>query len=296
MTTTARAYGCSRCLREIFAHQRPQYCATCGTTNSMRALELAAAPELATVDAGPRAPSVTWASSVRVRMPKRLRTGFAPWERVTGGQPLGMLALLGGQRGTGKTRLSLYVAAGAVANMKRPVVHCPLEQKIDATRAYLEILGLSADGIALHDDPDWESIAALARHVRPALLTIDALKLVRIAGKQARANMPAEQQFIQRLRVLLEELPDMAVLATLHNQASQQGYSVGSDVLQLCEVIARLDRAPLESVSEARRAAAALVDKDALIVRLSIDEKNRWGPTHATAELATHARGLVPLD
>jgi predicted ATP-dependent serine protease len=72
---------------------------------------------------------------------------------------------------------------------------------------------------------------------------------------------------------------DAAVVLVLHNQASQLLYSVGADVLQGCDAIFRLDR-----VTEPTRA-----------VRLSCDDKNRFGPAERVAFLEHTSSGLREL-
>lgn len=187
--------------------------------------------------------------------------------------PRKRLTLLGGPRGTGKTRMMLTVAGGIVQHTGRPVIYFASDgQSIGELRANAEELGLAEELrlIALVEGPHLETLAEVARDIHPILMIVDALKPSHIHGERCKADSPAERFALELLLGAdphvaggLSDECDSAIVAMLHMQSDQRDYSVGGQVQQRCSVIVRVD--PLETK-----------EHEPPKIRLSVHGKNRF--------------------
>jgi len=109
---------------------------------------------------------------------ERLRTGVAELDRVLGGGVVpGMLALLGGDPGIGKSTL-LLTALDRLSRAKpgRPVLYVSGEESARQVKLRADRLGATAEDLHVLAETDASRVLAAARELEPLVLAVDSIQ------------------------------------------------------------------------------------------------------------------------
>jgi DNA repair protein RadA/Sms len=175
--TAKTAFVCQNC--GALAARWMGKCASCGEWNTIVEETEAAPPPGSGLSRASRGRAVTLetlttAASERV---KRLPTGLAELDRVTGGGIVpGSALLIGGEPGIGKSTLLLQLAA-AFAQAGRRAIYFTGEEAAAQVRLRAERLGLANAPLALASETNVANIlATLAEGPRADLVVIDSIQ------------------------------------------------------------------------------------------------------------------------
>ena len=269
-TAPGQPWRCTRCDHRAVG-ERPLGCSLCGRVNSFA--RASAEREGAARSA---ALSWAWASDARAEDVPRAVSSIAGFDRVLGGGLVRRrVTMLGGIRGLGKSTLALLAASG-IASSNGPVLFAPLEQGVPAARRMLDEQGASTRGIAFTERAECDELAALARELGAVAVFVDSWKMLTINGQAARSGTLAERA---SMAVLMNAAAadGFAVLGILHMRTGDpKRYAAGAPVLQLCDVLLRLDRADVGA-------------------RLICDAKNRYGSALERAEFRRDGARLLEV-
>ena len=118
---------------------------------------------------------------------ERLGSGQEELDRVLGGGIVpGSVTLLGGDPGIGKSTLLLQVAAHVGAT--RPVLYASGEESVAQVGARARRMGLDAQGLRLATENDLEAVLGAAGEHKVALLIVDSIQTVQLAGLASSAG------------------------------------------------------------------------------------------------------------
>jgi len=189
MAKGARAgYVCQSC--GAVAPRWVGRCAGCGEWNTL--VEETDVPQpgsgLARASRG-RAAALEDLAQAGGEVARRIPTGLAELDRVTGGGIVpGSALLIGGEPGIGKSTLLLQVAA-ALANAGRRAVYFTGEEATTQVRLRAERLGLAGAPVALASETSLSNIlATLAEGKPPDLVVIDSIQTLWAEGIEAAAG------------------------------------------------------------------------------------------------------------
>jgi DNA repair protein RadA/Sms len=162
-------------------------CAACGEWNTMlEEADVAATPGSGmTRSSKGRAADLETLAMVADKV-KRMPTGLAELDRVTGGGIVpGSALLIGGEPGIGKSTLLLQLGA-AFANAGRRAIYFSGEEAAAQVRLRAERLGLSEAPLALACETNLANIlATLADGKRPDLVVVDSIQTLWADGLEA---------------------------------------------------------------------------------------------------------------
>ncbi len=169
-------YACAEC-----GHSSPKWlgqCPSCHRWNTLHE-EVVAEPR------GPaRGPSPAGGGKpvplreVVASEEERIRTGIAELDRVLGGGVVpGMLALLGGDPGIGKSTL-LITALDRLARQVpgRPVLYVSGEESARQVKLRADRLGVAAENLHLLAETDASRVLHVASQLEPAVLAVDSIQ------------------------------------------------------------------------------------------------------------------------
>jgi DNA repair protein RadA/Sms len=169
-------YACAEC-----GHSSPKWLGQCPSCQKWNTLHEEIAP-------APRAPGQrrTRESAARpVRLSEvvaseeeRLRTGVAELDRVLGGGVVpGMLALLGGDPGIGKSTL-LLTALDRLARARpdRPVLYVSGEESARQVKLRADRLGVTAKNLHVLAETDATRVLLSAEELEPLVLAVDSIQ------------------------------------------------------------------------------------------------------------------------
>jgi DNA repair protein RadA/Sms len=112
---------------------------------------------------------------------QRRGTGLAELDRVLGGGLVpGMVVLVGGEPGIGKSTLLLQAAA-ALAAASRGVLYVSGEESAAQLRLRADRLGVDSERILVAAETDVDAVLAAAERARPAALIVDSIQAVSCA-------------------------------------------------------------------------------------------------------------------
>ena len=109
----------------------------------------------------------------------RLKTGIGEFDRVLGGGLVpGMLILIGGDPGIGKSTLLLSALDGLAA--AGPVLYVSGEESARQTKLRADRLGIRAPGLQIFCETDAERVLGVAEELRPKALAIDSIQTMHL--------------------------------------------------------------------------------------------------------------------
>jgi DNA repair protein RadA/Sms len=169
-------YACAEC-----GHSSPKWMGQCPACHRWNTLHEEVAPD---VRSSSRAPSPGGAAKpirlaeVVASEDERIRTGIGELDRVLGGGVVpGMLVLLGGDPGIGKSTL-LITALDRLAKQLsgRPVLYVSGEESARQVKLRADRLGVDAPNLHLLAETDASRVLHVASQLEPAVLAVDSIQ------------------------------------------------------------------------------------------------------------------------
>jgi DNA repair protein RadA/Sms len=169
-------YACAEC-----GHSSPKWMGQCPACHRWNTLHEEVAPD---VRSSSRAPSPGGAAKpirlaeVVASEDERIRTGIGELDRVLGGGVVpGMLVLLGGDPGIGKSTL-LITALDRLAKQLsgRPVLYVSGEESARQVKLRADRLGVDAENLHLLAETDASRVLHVASQLEPAVLAVDSIQ------------------------------------------------------------------------------------------------------------------------
>jgi DNA repair protein RadA/Sms len=109
----------------------------------------------------------------------RLASGNGELDRVLGGGLVpGSMILLGGEPGIGKSTLLGQMLAGFARTSERPLLYVSGEESIAQTAMRARRIGAAHPSVEVVAETHLESIIALARRTRPAVIAVDSVQTI----------------------------------------------------------------------------------------------------------------------
>jgi DNA repair protein RadA/Sms len=207
-------------------------CAGCGEWNTL--LEETGAPQpgtgLARASRG-RAVALEDLAQGHDEVPRRIPTGLAELDRVTGGGIVpGSALLIGGEPGIGKSTLLLQVAA-ALASAGRRAVYFTGEEAATQVRLRAERLGLAGAPVALAAETSLSNIlATLAESRPPDLVIVDSIQTLWADGIEAAAGTVSQVRAATQSLIRLAKAQGPALLLVGH--VTKDGQIAGPKVIE----------------------------------------------------------------
>ncbi|MBT8494365.1 MAG: DNA repair protein RadA [Deltaproteobacteria bacterium] len=116
----------------------------------------------------------------------RLFSGNGELDRVLGGGLVpGSMALLGGEPGIGKSTLLGQMLAGFAERSDRPLLYVSGEESIAQTAMRARRIGAAHPKVEVVAETHLESIIALARRMKPAVIAVDSIQTVHSAALES---------------------------------------------------------------------------------------------------------------
>ena len=220
------AYLCGDCGAE---HAKWQgQCAACGRWNTLREF---AAPSGAGGGGGfaGAAPRAAKLAEVGAADGERLRSGFGELDRVLGGGFVaGSVVLLGGDPGAGKSTLLLQVST--VVARGCAVLYVSGEESLEQIAGRARRLGLPEDGLTLAAETVVERIRELVGALRPKLLIVDSIQVMRAAAADSPPGSVSQVRESAAELVRLAKHSGVAIVLVGH--VTKEGSLAGPKVLE----------------------------------------------------------------
>jgi len=169
-------YACAEC-----GHSSPKWMGQCPSCHRWNTLHEEVAPD---VRRPSRAPSPGGAArpiplrEVVASEDERIRTGITELDRVLGGGVVpGMLVLLGGDPGIGKSTLLLTALDRLAKQLSgRPVLYVSGEESARQVKLRADRLGVDAPNLHLLAETDASRVLHVASQLEPAVLAVDSIQ------------------------------------------------------------------------------------------------------------------------
>jgi DNA repair protein RadA/Sms len=169
-------YACAEC-----GHSSPKWMGQCPSCHRWNTLHEEVAPD---VRSSSRAPSPGGAAKpirlaeVVASEDERIRTGITELDRVLGGGVVpGMLVLLGGDPGIGKSTLMLTALDRLAKQLSgRPVLYVSGEESARQVKLRADRLGVDAPNLHLLAETDASRVLHVASQLEPAVLAVDSIQ------------------------------------------------------------------------------------------------------------------------
>jgi DNA repair protein RadA/Sms len=169
-------YACAEC-----GHSSPKWMGQCPSCHRWNTLHEEVAPD---VRSSSRAPSPGGAAKpirlaeVVASEDERIRTGITELDRVLGGGVVpGMLVLLGGDPGIGKSTLLLTALDRLAKQLSgRPVLYVSGEESARQVKLRADRLGVDAPNLHLLAETDASRVLHVASQLEPAVLAVDSIQ------------------------------------------------------------------------------------------------------------------------
>ncbi|MFH1022254.1 MAG: DNA repair protein RadA [Planctomycetota bacterium] len=203
-------------------------------------------------------------------------TGIGEFDRVLGGGLVpGACVLIAGEPGIGKSTLLLQLA-GAAAHTGRAVLYVTAEESLIQIRQRAGRLGVAADALLVLNETDVEAILLQMERIRPALVVVDSIQMVTLAGME---GAPGTVGQVRECAALLARGAKAAGVAlVLIGHVTKSGAIAGPKVLEhIVDTVLYFEGDP---------------DHAHRLVRVI---KNRFGATREVAAFAMTDRGLAEV-
>ncbi|RYE95098.1 MAG: DNA repair protein RadA [Myxococcales bacterium] len=160
----------------------------------------------------------------------RVPTRLGELDRVLGGGAVpGSVVLVGGDPGVGKSTLLLQAMAGATAHGRR-ALYVAGEEAASQVAARARRLGVTSDALLVLASNDCDEIEAAARAERPALMVIDSVQTVRVAGLTSAAGTVSQLREVACRMIELAQRNSIATFLVGH--VTKDGQLAGPKVLE----------------------------------------------------------------
>lgn len=200
MAKPSTLYHCTKCDAQF-----PKWEGRCRECGGWGTLQAQAAVRTAPSVRGVRASTVSFSDVNAGSATPHHPTGIAELDRVLGGGLVpGVLILLGGDPGIGKSTLLLQVAhTAATEQTKRTILYVSGEESAEQVKLRLDRLGPAPANLRYLGEPNAPAIAGAVQELRPALVIVDSLQTLR-GETGGPATKPSEA------RAAVEALMDLA--------------------------------------------------------------------------------------
>jgi DNA repair protein RadA/Sms len=170
-------HACAEC-----GHSSPKWLGQCPSCHRWNTLHEEVVEETRGTARGPVRPGAT-AKPVALREvvaseDERVKTGIGELDRVLGGGVVpGMLALLGGDPGIGKSTLLLTALDRLARKLPgRPVLYVSGEESVRQVKLRADRLGVDAPNLHLLAETDASRVLQVAGQMEPAILAVDSIQ------------------------------------------------------------------------------------------------------------------------
>ncbi len=150
----------------------------------------------------------------------------------------GVVVLVGGDPGIGKSTLLLQMAA-EIANSAGPVLYVSAEESADQIRRRAACLGLSADRLFILSEIVAQQIAGQAEQMKPALLIVDSIQAIYTENG---SSVRTTSQVRDCAALLLRTAKQSNIPLFLVGHVTKEGAIAGPKVLEhLVDVVLQLE-------------------------------------------------------
>lgn len=189
----------------------------------------------------PAQPITAVSAQASVKQP----TGVSEFDRVLGGGLVpGVVVLLAGEPGVGKSTLLLDVAAQAAARASEqgaaPVLYVTGEESASQVRARAERIGALHPALLLASESDLARVLGHVEASKPALLIVDSVQTIADPNVEGAAGGVAQVRAVASALVSLAKSRDLPVLMVGH--VTKDGAIAGPRVLEhLVDVVCQFE-------------------------------------------------------
>jgi DNA repair protein RadA/Sms len=223
MARSSPVFICSECGGETLKWQGQ--CPHCAAWNSLEQR----VPARTGTGAAARAAQPRTLDDGLVAAEARLGSGQDELDRVLGGGIVpGSVTLLGGDPGIGKSTLLLQVAAYVAGSAR--VLYASGEESVAQVGGRAKRLNVSAGGLEVVTETDLEAIQALATGSKSALLVVDSIQTMQLAGLAASAGAVTQLRECTAALVRFAKSTGTAVMLIGH--VTKEGTIAGPRVLE----------------------------------------------------------------
>ncbi len=208
---------------------------------------------------------------------RRDPAGVAELDRVLGGGLVeGMVVLVGGEPGIGKSTLMLQLAA-AVGRERRPVLYVAAEESARQVGLRARRLGVSPEGVAVLAETGLETVLATWAAGEFAAVVVDSVQAVRSAELAGAAGGVGQVRACAA--ALAEQAKRRRTPLFLVGHVTKEGSLAGPRVLEhLVDTVLYFESEP------------------AMRLRLLRAVKNRFGATDEVGVFEMSTKGLLPVE
>jgi DNA repair protein RadA/Sms len=161
---------------------------------------------------------------------ERLTTGITEFDRVLGGGALpGMVVLVGGDPGIGKSTLLLHVA-GYMSRAGQSVLYVSGEESAKQTRLRADRISALSERLLILPDTSVERILAHIEQLRPQLLVVDSVQS--LSSEQLQSGAGSISQVREATARLVEMAKSEGIAAFLVGHVTKDGALAGPKVLE----------------------------------------------------------------
>ncbi len=265
------AYRCGQCGLEV-----PKWVGRCPECQAWGSVESAGAPRLRTVTAGPVSAPALPIAQIDVAAARARPTGVGELDRVLGGGLVpGVVVLLAGEPGVGKSTLLLDVAARFAGSDTRSLLVTG-EESAAQVRLRAERVGALDPALYLAAETDLGALLGHVDAVRPALLVVDSVQSFAAADVDGAAGGVTQVREVAAALIRVAKERGMATILVGH--VTKDGSIAGPRLLEhLVDVVLHFEG-----------------DRHSRL-RLVRAVKNRYGPADEIGCFDLGDSGLVGL-
>lgn len=169
-------------------------------------------------------------NDVRAEALPRIPTAISEFDRVLGGGAVpGGVVLVGGDPGVGKSTLLLQAMASMASRGNR-ALYVAGEEAASQVASRARRLGVASDELLVLPSNDCEEIETAAKAEKPAVMVIDSVQTVRVAGLTSAAGTVSQ---LREVAARMIELAQRVSIATfLVGHVTKDGQLAGPKVLE----------------------------------------------------------------
>ena len=215
-------YVCGEC-----GYETPRWmgkCPSCGSWNTLIEQErvLPRATSIGTAKAIPL-------SNVRAEAQSRLSTGIGELDRVLGGGLIkGMVVLLGGDPGIGKSTLLLEAAENLSASL--PVLYVSGEESNSQIRLRADRLGVKGERVLLYPETSVEAAIERAKEANAGMLIVDSIQTMQSDAAESAAGSVSQVRAATALFTRFAK--DTGTIVWIVGHVTKDGAIAGPRVLE----------------------------------------------------------------
>ncbi|MCA9777171.1 MAG: DNA repair protein RadA [Candidatus Eremiobacteraeota bacterium] len=275
MAKTKTVYVCQECGSN--SHRWSGRCNDCGSWNSLQE-EVLAPPSRSTgmtLNQGPG--QLIALDAVEGSEGPRISSGIEELDRVLGGGVVpGVVLLLGGAPGIGKSTLLLQMAKKVSENL-HPVLYISGEESAQQIRLRADRLESVSDKILLFNETRFEVVVQQIEKTKPGLVIVDSIQTL---FRSDLTSAPGSVTQVRECAAGLMRIAKNTQMPTLLvGHVTKDGNIAGPRVLEhLVDTVLSF-----EGEQESR-------------VRLLRSSKNRFGPSHEVGLFEMTGKGLIPVS